>query len=56
MKSILNFKYVCLSFFLGDEILAINNEPVQGMSHLETIALFKNIREGPVALNIARRR
>lgn len=47
---------ISFNVFIGDEILAINNEPVQGMSHLETISLFKNIREGPVALNIARRR
>lgn len=40
----------------GDEILALNNEPLQSMSHLETISMFKNIKEGPIVLNIARRR
>jgi len=40
----------------GDEILSLNNEPLKGMSHLETIAMFKNIKEGPVLLHIARRR
>ncbi|XP_050090388.1 serine-rich adhesin for platelets isoform X2 [Anopheles aquasalis] len=40
----------------GDEILAINEDAVQGMSHCETIALFKNVREGPVVLKLARRR
>uniref|UniRef100_A0A182ME16 PDZ domain-containing protein n=1 Tax=Anopheles culicifacies TaxID=139723 RepID=A0A182ME16_9DIPT len=40
----------------GDEILSINDVAVQGMSHCETIALFKNVKEGPVVLKLARRR
>uniref|UniRef100_A0A182UV74 PDZ domain-containing protein n=1 Tax=Anopheles merus TaxID=30066 RepID=A0A182UV74_ANOME len=40
----------------GDEILSINDAAVQGMSHCETIALFKNVKEGPVVLKLARRR
>lgn len=43
-------------FGIGDEILSLNNESLKGMSHLETIAMFKNIKEGPVILEIARRR
>lgn len=51
-------RYIIFQIFFqtGDEILAINNESLQGMSHLETIAMFKSIKEGPVVLNIARRR
>lgn len=41
---------------IGDEILSLNNESLKGMSHLETIAMFKTIKEGPVVLEIARRR
>ncbi|XP_055530231.1 uncharacterized protein LOC129721553 isoform X2 [Wyeomyia smithii] len=40
----------------GDEIVSINDVPVLGMSHSETIGLFKNIREGPVMLKLARRK
>ncbi|XP_050080067.1 serine-rich adhesin for platelets [Anopheles maculipalpis] len=40
----------------GDEILSINDVAVQGMSHCETIALFKNVKEGPVVLKLTRRR
>ncbi|XP_046811637.1 putative mediator of RNA polymerase II transcription subunit 24 isoform X2 [Lucilia cuprina] len=40
----------------GDEILEINGNSVQGMSHAETIALFKNVREGAIVLKLLRRR
>ncbi|XP_055600912.1 uncharacterized protein LOC129749844 [Uranotaenia lowii] len=40
----------------GDEIISINDAAVQGMSHAETIGLFKNIKEGPVVLKVARRK
>ncbi|XP_053685923.1 uncharacterized protein LOC128735465 [Sabethes cyaneus] len=40
----------------GDEIVSINDVPVLGMSHSETIGLFKNIKEGPVMLKLARRK
>ncbi|GAB0093938.1 hypothetical protein DMENIID0001_091310 [Sergentomyia squamirostris] len=40
----------------GDEILKINNTSVHGMSHSDTIALFKNVREGPIVLRVARRK
>ncbi|XP_031633399.1 putative uncharacterized protein DDB_G0282133 [Contarinia nasturtii] len=40
----------------GDEILSLNNESLKGMSHLEVIAMFKNIKEGPLILDVARRR
>ncbi|XP_032292945.1 serine-rich adhesin for platelets isoform X2 [Drosophila virilis] len=40
----------------GDEIVEINGHSVQGMSHAETIGLFKNVREGTIALKILRRK
>ncbi|XP_063697305.1 putative uncharacterized protein DDB_G0282499 [Culicoides brevitarsis] len=40
----------------GDEIMSINDHSLQGMSHAETISLFKSIKEGPVVLKVARRR
>ncbi|XP_055703916.1 mucin-2-like isoform X2 [Phlebotomus papatasi] len=40
----------------GDEILKINNTYVHGMSHSDTIALFKNVREGAIVLKVARRK
>jgi C-terminal processing protease CtpA/Prc len=42
-------------FVTGDEILAVNGEALQGMSHAEAIQAFKRIRSGPVALRLARR-
>jgi hypothetical protein len=41
--------------FLGDEILSVNGVSLQGMSHGEAIAIFKNIRAGLVNINLARR-
>jgi hypothetical protein len=40
---------------LGDEILSVNGVSLQGMSHGEAIAIFKNIRAGLVNINLARR-
>ncbi|EDW33610.1 GL11782 [Drosophila persimilis] len=40
----------------GDEIVEINGNSVQGMSHAETIGLFKNVREGTIGLKILRRK
>ncbi|XP_019890212.1 AF4/FMR2 family member lilli isoform X2 [Musca domestica] len=40
----------------GDEIIEINGTSVQGMSHAETIALFKNVREGAIVLKVLRRK
>ncbi|XP_061386143.1 serine-rich adhesin for platelets [Musca vetustissima] len=40
----------------GDEIVEINGTSVQGMSHAETIALFKNVREGAIVLKVLRRK
>uniref|UniRef100_A0A336MTP2 CSON005923 protein n=1 Tax=Culicoides sonorensis TaxID=179676 RepID=A0A336MTP2_CULSO len=40
----------------GDEIMSINDQSLQGMSHADTISLFKSIKEGPVVLKVARRR
>jgi len=39
----------------GDEILAVNGQPLHGLSHNEAIAVFKRIRSGSVTLQCARR-
>ncbi|KAF6216074.1 hypothetical protein GE061_000412 [Apolygus lucorum] len=39
----------------GDEVLAVNGQVCHDMSHAEAVALFKNIKSGPVALHISRR-
>ncbi|XP_050432718.1 uncharacterized protein LOC126840806 [Adelges cooleyi] len=39
----------------GDEILAVNDKPLHGLSHREAIAVFKEIKLGEVALHIGRR-
>ncbi|XP_064460875.1 partitioning defective 3 homolog [Ornithodoros turicata] len=39
----------------GDEIITLNGEPLQGMSHAEAISSFKRIKQGDVVLHIARR-
>ena len=40
---------------LGDEILAVNGTPLQGLSHAEAIQVFKSIRNGHVVIHAARR-
>jgi len=44
-----------LEIILGDEILAVNGLPLQGLSHSEAISAFKNIRQGKVLLHVIRR-
>merc|ERR1719510_189996 len=39
----------------GDEIFAVNGALLQGLSHSEAIAIFKQIRAGPVVLQTGRR-
>lgn len=39
----------------GDEILAVNNKPLHGLSHQEAIAVFKEIKLGEMTLHIGRR-
>ncbi|KAJ9597858.1 hypothetical protein L9F63_011281, partial [Diploptera punctata] len=39
----------------GDEILAVNGTPLQGMTHSEAITVFKNIKSGEVLLHVGRR-
>lgn len=40
---------------IGDEILAVNHRPFHGLSHQEAIAVFKDIKSGPVVLHVGRR-
>ncbi|XP_060516174.1 PDZ domain-containing protein 2-like [Cylas formicarius] len=39
----------------GDELLSINDHSFQGLSHLEAVALFKNIKFGTVTMEVASR-
>ncbi|XP_069672368.1 uncharacterized protein [Periplaneta americana] len=39
----------------GDEILAVNGTPLQGLTHSEAITVFKNIKSGEVLLHVGRR-
>lgn len=39
----------------GDEILAVNGKSLCGASHQEAITVFKQIKYGPVLLQIGRR-
>ena len=54
------FSYIWLHFLIvlrrtGDEILAVNGTPLQGLSHSEAISVFKSIRNGQVIVHAARR-
>ena len=42
-------------FCLGDEIFSINGKAVQGMTHQEAIALFKEVKNGSLMVTIGRR-
>lgn len=39
----------------GDEILAVNGNVFDNLSHSEAVAVFKGIKSGPVALHVCRR-
>ena len=39
----------------GDEILSVNGQTLQGLSHNEAISVFKRIRSGVVSLQVVRR-
>ncbi|KAK3909227.1 PDZ domain-containing protein 2 [Frankliniella fusca] len=39
----------------GDEILAVNGTPLQGLTHSEAISVFKDIKIGSVLLHVGRR-
>ncbi|KAG8327377.1 hypothetical protein J6590_022802 [Homalodisca vitripennis] len=38
-----------------DEILAVNNKALHGLSHQEAINVFKHIKTGEVVLHVGRR-
>jgi hypothetical protein len=42
-------------WFSGDEVLAINGESADGLTHLEAVTLFKKVKKGPVVLTVNRR-
>jgi len=39
----------------GDEIIAVNGTTLQGLTHSQAIAVFKDIKSGPVMLHVGRR-
>ncbi|XP_075745804.1 uncharacterized protein LOC119174215 isoform X2 [Rhipicephalus microplus] len=39
----------------GDQLLSLNGEPFEGLSHAEAIAAFKRVRQGELVLRVARR-
>lgn len=39
----------------GDELIMLNGEPFEGLSHAEAIAAFKKVKQGEVVLRVARR-
>ncbi|RWS25120.1 PDZ domain-containing protein 2-like protein [Leptotrombidium deliense] len=39
----------------GDEILAVNGQPTQGLTHAQAITLFKRVKKGDVVMHIWRR-
>lgn len=53
--STLIFSFLVWNTIAGDEILAVNDESLVGLSHAEAIAVFKRIKSGDVVLTIARR-
>jgi hypothetical protein len=48
-------KCIPIIFCLGDEIFNVNGTTLSGLSHGEAIGVFKNIRMGPVILQVGRR-
>ncbi|KAJ1526387.1 hypothetical protein ONE63_009529 [Megalurothrips usitatus] len=39
----------------GDEILAVNGNPLQGITHFQAISVFKDIKTGSILLHVSRR-
>jgi len=42
-------------FSAGDEILAVNGTPLQGLTHQQAISVFKEIKNGSILLHVGRR-
>jgi len=55
IKMTIGFLIIYYLYVSGDEILAVNNKPLHGLSHREAIAVFKEIKLGEMALHIGRR-
>ena len=51
----MNVSHENIYLIAGDEILAVNGTPLQGLSHAEAIQVFKSIRNGQVVIHAARR-
>lgn len=39
----------------GDQLISLNGEPFEGLSHAEAITAFKRVRQGELVLRVARR-
>jgi C-terminal processing protease CtpA/Prc len=44
-----------LFFSLGDEIFTINGTSVSGLTHHDTISMFKEVKQGGIIVTIGRR-
>lgn len=47
-------KSICF-WFPGDEVLAVNGQACHELAHVEALALFKAVRNGPIELRVCRR-
>lgn len=47
--------YLFVILFVGDEILAVNGKSLHDLTHQDALAVFKNIKRGPVNLHIITR-
>ncbi len=50
--------YICINkhyLCLGDEIFSVNGRSVAGLTHQEAIAIFKEVKLGPVHVALGRR-
>ena len=45
----------CFFWFSGDEIFTINGTSVSGLTHQETISMFKEVKQGQIVVTIGRR-
>ncbi len=41
--------------FIGDEVYSINGTSVSALTHQETIAIFKEVKQGEIVMTIGRR-
>lgn len=54
-KKKLNFDFFFFIISIGDEIIAINGRQVEGLSHAEVVALFREVRRGMISIQLGRK-